>query len=65
MNSPPYSNIQICHGEVTIMISFNIKAISIKLIKVMNNKDSQLNLFHLKVFNNKDIFYHLYQAWKT
>ena len=41
--------IQICHGEVTIMISSIIKEIGIKITKVMNNKDR---------------FYHLYQAWK-
>ena len=57
--------IQIYHGEVTIMTSSNIQAISIKVTKLMDNKDLHLKEFYLKVFNSNDRFYHLYQSWKT
>ena len=54
--------IQLCHGEAIIMINSSIKAISIKVTKVMDNKDLHLKKYRLKVFNNKGGFYHLYQA---
>ena len=44
------------------MINSSIKAISIKVTKVMDNKDLHLKKYCLKVFNNKGGFYHLYQA---
>ncbi|KAL6323353.1 hypothetical protein AAG906_029360 [Vitis piasezkii] len=47
---------------VTIMTSFNNKEIGINMTKVMDNKYLHLKGYHLKVFNNKDKFYHLYQA---
>ena len=70
INNSPYSTltiqvgkiIQICHEEVTIMISSSIKAKSIKITKVIDKKDLHLREYHLKVFNSKGRFYHLYQA---